>query len=129
MTKRLADFVAEARQRIHEIDASELDEMIENHEDLLIVDVREADEFEKGHIPGALNVPRGLLEGAADPNYKHRVDTLCDARERPVVLYCQTGGRSAMAADTLTQMGFAKAWNLAGGIELWDAEGLPVIKD
>jgi rhodanese-related sulfurtransferase len=129
MTKRLADFVAEARARIQEIDATELDEMIENHEDVLIVDVREADEFEQGHIPGALNVPRGLLEGAADPNYKHRVDILCAAHERTVILYCQTGGRSAMAADTLNQMGFAKAWNLAGGIELWDAEGLPVIKD
>lgn len=129
MTKRLADFVAEARARIHEIDAEELDEMVENHEDMLVVDVREPDEFALGHIPGALNIPRGLLEGAADPSYKHRIDVLCDARERAVILYCQTGGRSAMAADTLTQMGFAKAWNLAGGIELWDAEGLPVIKD
>ncbi len=129
MAKKLGDFVREARARIHEITADELDEMIEDHSDLLIVDVREPDEYAHGHIPGALCVPRGLLEGAADPDYKHRVEELCNAHERTVVLYCQTGGRSAMAADTLGQMGFSKAWNLAGGIEVWEAEGLPVAKD
>jgi rhodanese-related sulfurtransferase len=129
MAKKLGDFVREARARIHEITADELDEMIEDHNDILIVDVREQDEYAQGHIPGALCVPRGLLEGAADADYKHRVETLCTAQDRTVVLYCQTGGRSAMAADTLNQMGFSKAWNLAGGIEVWEAEGLPVVKD
>lgn len=129
MTKRLGDFVAEARTRIREISADELDEMIEDHEDLLIVDVREADEYAAGHIPGALLIPRGLIEGAADPGYKHRVDTLVAARPRTVVLYCQTGGRSAMATDALMQMGYEKVFNLAGGIDVWEAEGLAVVKD
>lgn len=129
MAKRLGDFVAEARARIQEIAADELDEMIEDHDDILIVDVREADEYARGHIPGALLIPRGLIEGAADPGYKHRVETLVDARDRTVVLYCQTGGRSALATDALNQMGFVKAVNLAGGIEVWEAEGLPVVTD
>lgn len=128
MTKRLADFVAEARRRIQEVKADDLDEMIENHDDLLIVDVREPDEYAKGHIPGALSIPRGTLEGAADPNYKYRVDALANARERTVVTYCQSGGRSAMAADTLKQMGFDKVCSLAGGIENWHAEGMPIVK-
>ena len=97
--------------------------------DVLIVDVREPQEFAQGHIPGALNVPRGTLEGAADQGYKHRVQTLCDAQTRDVVLYCATGGRSAMAAKTLQEMGFTRATSLAGGIEMWAAEGLPVVKD
>lgn len=129
MAKRLADFVKEARAQIRELKADELDEMIEDHTDVLIVDVREPQEFGQGHIPGALNVPRGTLEGAADQGYKHRVQTLCDAQTRDVVLYCATGGRSAMAAKTLQEMGFARATSLAGGIEMWAAEGLPVVKD
>ena len=129
MAKRLADFIADARARIQEIKPDELDEMIENHDDLLIVDVREPHEFAAGHIPGALSVPRGLLEGAADSQFKHRNDTLSQARARTVVTYCQSGGRSALAADTLKQMGFDKAHSLSGGLDLWQAEGMPVVKD
>lgn len=129
MPKRLADFVKEARAQIRELKADELDEMIEDHADVLIVDVREPEEFAQGHIPGALNVPRGTLEGAADPSYKHRVPTLCEAQARDVVLYCATGGRSAMAAKTLQEMGFSRATSLAGGIEMWAAEGLPLVKE
>lgn len=129
MPKRLADFVAEAKRRIQEIKPDDLDEMIENHDDLLIVDVREGEEYARGHIPGALAIPRGLLEGAADANSKYRHEILSGARERVVVTYCQSGGRSALAADTLKQMGFDKAYSLAGGIELWQSEGLPVVTD
>lgn len=129
MPKTLSDFVREARSRIQEVRPDDLDEMIENHDDLLIVDVREADEYMKGHIPGALHVARGLLEGAADPDYKHRVERLCNARDNTVVVYCASGGRSAMAADVLRQMGFARACNLAGGIEMWMADGFAVVKE
>lgn len=128
MPKTLADFVIEARARIQEVRPDELDEMIENHDEPLILDVREPDEYRRGHIPGALLVPRGTLEAAADAGYEDRVDTLCAARERTVVIYCETGARSALATDTLTQMGY-RAYNLAGGIVLWEAEGYPVITD
>lgn len=127
--KRLKDFVSAARAQIEEIEPEGLDELIENHDDVLIVDVREPYEYDKGHIPGAINVPRGVLEGAADPAYTHRVDTLCEARARTVVLYCQTGGRSAMATFTLGEMGFERAVSLAGGIELWRAEGMAVVAE
>jgi len=123
MAKTLADFVREARARINEISVEEFDEMIENHDDLLIVDVREPDEYHRGHLPGALSIPRGLLEGAADAGCKWRVEKLRAAREGTVVLYCQNGSRSALAADTLQQMGFQRVYNLAGGVEMWQAEG------
>lgn len=129
MVKRLRDFVADARGRVREVSVDELDEIIENHDDVLIVDVREGDEYAKGHIPGALLVPRGTLEGAADAAYKHRVEVLCQARGKTVVTVCQTGGRSAMAADTLQQMGFERVYSLAGGVDMWEAEGMPLIKD
>jgi rhodanese-related sulfurtransferase len=129
MAKTLADFVREARARIREIDIEEFDEMIENHDDLVIVDVREGDEFQRAHIPGALGVPRGILESAADAGGTLSVDRLCDARDKTVVLYCQNGERSALATDTLQQMGFEKVYNLAGGIDLWQAEGFALVTD
>ena len=129
MAKKLGDFIAEARARIKEVSADELEEMIQRRADILIVDVREPWEFEAARLPDAILVPRGTLEGAADPNYKHRDPVLCRAYTRPIVLYCQTGGRSAMAVDTLNQMGFTEVYNLAGGIEVWEAEDYPVISD
>ncbi len=128
MPKTLEDFIREARAHIQEIHPDELDEMIENHDDLLIVDVRELEEYQQGHIPGSLLVPRGTLESAADAGNKHRVEPLCSARDRAIVVYCDTGARSALAADTLNQMGF-NSYNLAGGIVLWEAEDFPVIQD
>jgi rhodanese-related sulfurtransferase len=129
MAKTLADFVTEARSRIKEIDPQRLEELIRTHDDLLLVDVREPHEFANEHLEDAILVPRGTLEGAADAANKRRVDPLYTARNRPIVVYCDTGARSAMAADTLQQMGFTQVYNLAGGIELWIAEDLPVVTE
>lgn len=128
MSLRLGDFVATARSRITEITAEEVDTLLEDNEPLLLIDVREPAEYAAGHIPGALLVPRGTLEGAADPHSKHRVAALCSAREQPVIVYCESGGRSALAADTLQQMGFDKVRSLAGGCVLWEAEGFPLLQ-
>lgn len=127
--KTLADFVTEARSRIREIGPAELCGLICDKDDLLIVDVREPDEFTEEHIANSILIPRGTLEAAADLVNKRRVRPLCDAQERPVVLYCDTGARSAMAADTLQQMGFREVYSLAGGLAVWSAEELPVIKE
>ncbi|HET9123087.1 MAG TPA: rhodanese-like domain-containing protein [Acidiferrobacteraceae bacterium] len=124
--KNLKDFVREARSHIQEISAAELEQRLAGEPELLVVDVREINEYRAGHIPGALLVPRGILEGAADPDYPHRIEALCQARTRPVVLYCKTGGRSALATYTLTQMGFAQVASLMGGFELWESDDRPV---
>ncbi|RMD71336.1 MAG: rhodanese-like domain-containing protein [Gammaproteobacteria bacterium] len=124
--KTYGDLIREARARIREWDPETLEEMRASRPDLLIVDVREPEEYKQGHIPGALLIPRGTLECAADPSYKRRVEPLCHAQERPVVLYCESGGRSALAAATLQEMGFKEVYHLAGGLDLWEAEDLPV---
>ena len=129
MAKNLADFVREAQARIREISVEEFDEMIENHDDLLIVDVREAEEFQRGHIPGALLVPRGILESAADATGDRRVEKLHRARKQTLVLCSQNGSRSALAADTLQQMGFTNVYHLAGGIGSWKTQGFALVKD
>lgn len=128
MPKKLGDFVSEARAHIDEVSPDDLDELMRAREDLLVLDVREPDEYSDSHIEGAVLVPRGTLEGAADPNYKKRHPVLCQAHARPIVIYCETGGRSAMAAHTLKQMGFAEVYSLGGGIEMWEAEDYPVVE-
>ncbi|OOG24774.1 sulfurtransferase [Thioalkalivibrio denitrificans] len=126
MTQTMSDLVQTARQRIREIGADDLHESLESGQDVVIVDVREPYEYEKGHIPDSVLVPRGLLEAASDPNTPHRIEALYSARERLVVLVCGTGGRSAMAADTLQQLGFSDVRSLAGGMKMWEAEEYPV---
>jgi len=128
MPMTLGDFVAAARSRITEVTAEEVDLLLEENEEILLIDVREPEEYAAGHIPGALLIPRGTLEAAADPHNKKRVDALCEARDCMIILYCESGGRSALATDTLQYMGFSQVRNLAGGCVLWEAEGLPLIK-
>ncbi|MDH3688231.1 MAG: rhodanese-like domain-containing protein [Gammaproteobacteria bacterium] len=123
MPKSLADFVRDAKSRIRELDCSELHRMIQSNSDLLVVDVREPVEFSEGHIADALNIPRGILESAADPSFDKRNERLCRAHNSPVAVYCATGGRSAMAADVLQQMGFEDAVSLQGGITAWIKQG------
>lgn len=123
MAKQLGCFIKEARSHIEEWDAESAAEQIAAG-DVLVIDVREADEFNGGHIAGAINIPRGMLEAAADRTTKHRHPDLCTAHDKTILLYCHSGGRSAMAAWVLMQMGFERAYSLAGGLECWEAEGL-----
>jgi rhodanese-related sulfurtransferase len=93
-----------------------------------IVDVREPEEFADGHIPGAVNIPLGRLEIEVDthPAVVAREGEARSLRERPVVLYCLSGGRSARAAAALQRLGFANPVSLAGGILAWTGDGHPV---
>lgn len=129
MAKSLMDFVMAAKANIKEVSADELEAMISEKEDLLVVDVREPGEFMHGHVKHALLVPRGVLEPAADLDYPKKNEALSGARNRPVALYCATGGRSAMAANVLQEMGFTDVYSLAGGFDSWSQAGKPVFKE
>lgn len=122
MAKQLGCFIKEARSHIVEWDAETAEENLAKG-DVLVIDVREPDEFKSGHIADAINIPRGTLEAAADPTTKHRHPVLSKAHAQTLLLYCHSGGRSAMAAWVLKQMGFDNAYSLAGGLECWEAEG------
>ncbi len=80
--------------------------------DLLIVDVREPAEFRAGHIPGAVNIPRGWLE--------FRIREVAKETIRPILVYCKEGMRSALAGSTLRNLGYVNVSNLAGGWEAWE---------
>ncbi len=125
----LMDFVRAAKSCISEISPAELKAKLDAKEGLLLIDVREASEFEHGHIDGAHLVPRGILEPAADPSYPKNYQPLSSARNQQVVVYCATSGRSAMAAAVLQMMGFKNVLNLAGGMTRWETEGLPQVRE
>lgn len=127
MAKTLADLVGEARSKIREITAEEARAILDTpgQKGWHFVDVREPDEFAAGHIPGARLYPRGFLEVRADLAHPKRDEWLAD-RTRPLVLYCGGGHRSALAAETLQQMGFERVVSLAEGWAGWSGRGYPV---
>ena len=128
MAKTLTDLVSAARGRISEIDVAALnDEMAAS--DPLLVDVREPDEHRLGRIPGAALIPRGMIEPAADLVFPMRHPELSQARQRRVVLYCGSGGRSALACDVLQEMGFENVASLAGGFAAWKEAELEIEVD
>jgi rhodanese-related sulfurtransferase len=94
-----------------------------------VVDVREPEEFADGHIPGAVNVPLGQLESGLDthPEVVRRALVAHELRERPLVLYCLVGGRSAKGAAALRRLGYANPVSLAGGILAWTENGHPIV--
>ncbi len=118
--------VAAAQANIEEIAAAELERRVAAG--AALVDVREPGEFAEAHIAGAANIPRGVLEFQveAHPALACRTAPELALRERPLVLYCRTGGRAALAAESLQRMGFSAVASLAGGFEAWQAAGRAV---
>jgi rhodanese-related sulfurtransferase len=124
MAKTAADLVAEAKQRVQNLSVEQTAEELERG-DALFVDLRESNEREEqGAIPGAVHAPRGMLEFWADPTCSYHREEF-DPNRR-IVLHCAGGGRSALAADTLQQMGYANVAHLDGGFNAWKAAEQPV---
>jgi rhodanese-related sulfurtransferase len=113
--KTANDLVAAAKTRIHEIDLQNADTAISEAD--VLIDVREADEFHAGHIPGAINIPRGLLE------FKLSNQPEMGPRDQKLVLYCKTSGRAALAACSLKDMGYLQVLSIEGGFDAWSAAG------
>jgi molybdopterin/thiamine biosynthesis adenylyltransferase/rhodanese-related sulfurtransferase len=111
------DLLADAKAEIDEVDARQAREMIEVG-DPLIVDVREQDEWDEGHLPGAVHVPRGNLES--------RIEPLAPDRDRAILVYCAAGNRSAFAAKTLAELGYSDVVSLRGGFTDWKRNGFAV---
>ena len=118
--KKFTDLIADVLPQIDEIFPWDVDEFIDNNPDTLIVDIREADEFNKAKIPNSLFVPRGLLEAACDWGYDDTIPELAAARDRNIILVCRSGNRSALAAYTMQLMGYKKVKSLKTGLRGWN---------
>jgi len=127
MPRSLADFVREALATVEEIPPEEVRRLLARPDrgGIEVLDVREADEYAAGHLPGARHFPRGFLEVRADLEHPKRDPWLAD-RSRRLVLYCGGGHRSALAARTLQEMGFPDVRSMAGGWTGWTERGFPV---
>jgi molybdopterin/thiamine biosynthesis adenylyltransferase/rhodanese-related sulfurtransferase len=112
------ELLAKVKEEIDEISTIEAYERLESSETPLFVDVREPDEWEEGHVPGAIHVTRGRLES--------RIEGLVPDKERPLVVYCSVGSRSAFATKALGEMGYTDVVNLAGGFTEWKRSGFEV---
>ncbi|MFN2468053.1 MAG: molybdopterin-synthase adenylyltransferase MoeB [Gaiellaceae bacterium] len=111
------DLLRQTKAEIDEIPASRARELLGAPEPPILVDVRERDEWDEGHIPGAAHIPRGFLES--------RIEQAAPDRSHPIVLYCASGSRSAFAAKTLEDLGYEDVVSLAGGFADWKRNGLP----
>jgi rhodanese-related sulfurtransferase len=111
------------KPRINEINVDDLRTKIDEGEDFLLIDVRQENEYKDASIPGALNIPRGLLEfKIRDDNYWEEEFLYTPEDDDEIVVYCKLGDRGALSAFTLQQLGFTNVKNLHGGILSWDPE-------
>jgi rhodanese-related sulfurtransferase len=124
MALTLAQMIADARVAVREVRPAEASEPARD----VIVDVREPHEYRDGHVPDAINIPRGMLELRADPGSPVRDETLTEDQSARVLVYCTKapGARSLLAAQTLARMGYERVEVLGGGLISWTEAGLPV---
>ena len=108
------DLLAAARASVNPVDGTQAEALLADG--AVVLDVREPSEFDMGHLPGAVNVPRGLLEFMVG---SHPALSNADAT---ILLYCKNGGRSTLAAHTLKQMGFDQVSMLTGGFDGWSGD-------
>src|SRR5262245_38774512 len=117
MSQTYQELLARAREHVPEIEVDELSRLLDDTDGPLLVDVREQAEWDEGHIPGAVHVPRGFLES--------RIAGVA-GRDREIVISCQSGTRSLLAARTLQDMGYESVRSLHGGFTRWKQGGRQV---
>jgi rhodanese-related sulfurtransferase len=113
--------VDEARQRIREVGVADVDRLRRSGNPFELIDVREEEEWRRGHLPGARHLCKGVIE--------RDIETTVPDHGARIVLYCGGGFRSALAADNLQRMGYTRVESMDGGWRAWTAAGLPVARE
>jgi rhodanese-related sulfurtransferase len=118
MLKTFRQLVEEAKQVIQTITPEELCQRVQEEGSWVVIDVREPEDYKGGHLPGAVNIPRGVLE--------MKIDEVATSEETPIVVYCGGGSRAALSAKALQEMGYRRVFSLEGGFRGWRGGGYPV---
>lgn len=113
------DLVVEAKSQIKEISSADAMGMLGKR---VIIDVREYDEYAAGHLPGAINIPRGVLE------FKIGMVPECANKAGAFLIYCRTSGRAALSAVQLQKLGYGDVVSMLGGFDAWNTENRPTEK-
>jgi rhodanese-related sulfurtransferase len=122
LKKGFKQMLAEANAVVESVSVQDAVPLLDDAQ-VVFLDVREAAERQNGFIPGSVHAPRGFLEFVVDPEGPMHNPTL--AGDKTLVVYCGSGGRSALACRTLHEMGFKRVCNLVGGFSAWSAAGAP----
>jgi rhodanese-related sulfurtransferase len=125
--KHYTEFVADAISRVREIQPWDLRNLLASGHEPVLLDVREPAEFAMVHIPGSINVPRGILEQSCEWDYDETMPLLAAGRELDIVVICRSGYRSALAADVMQQMGFTSVVSLKTGVRGWNDLEQPLV--
>jgi rhodanese-related sulfurtransferase len=120
-TPQFLKLVNEAKARVKETNVAEVKRRVDAGEKLQLVDVREDNEWEQGHMPGAMHLGRGIIE--------RDIETKVPRTDTKLILYCGGGFRSALVADNLQKMGYTNVESMDGGWKGWIAAGLPTVKE
>ncbi|MGE5466359.1 MAG: rhodanese-like domain-containing protein [Ignavibacteria bacterium] len=113
------ELVVEAKSQIKEVATADAQALLGKR---IVIDVREYDEYAAGHLPGAINIPRGVLE------FKIGMVPECANKAGSFLVYCRTSGRAALSTVQLQKIGYTDVISMAGGFEVWNNEGRPVEK-
>src|SRR5579862_7588319 len=119
MATSFKDILSQVKKEIKEVTVQDVDATLKNGGHAVVLDVREKDEWDEGHLPGAIFLPRGFLEV--------KVEKEISDKTRPIIVYCAGGTRSALAARSLQQMGYTDVVSMAGGYGEWKNSGLPFV--
>lgn len=112
--------IQEVQAKVKQVDVPKLRAMRDTQPNLTLIDVRETEEWVTGRASGAIHISRGILE--------HEIETKAPNKQSTIVLYCRSGARSALAAESLMRMGYTNVYSLDGGFTAYKAAGLPVEK-
>ena len=128
MAKTFNELIADAiSEGVEEIFPWDLEDFQAENPNAILLDIREQDEFDGAHIKDTLHVPRGILEQACEWDYAETVPELVKARDKPVLVICRSGNRSALAALTMKMLGFQKPISLKLGIKGCNESDIPLI--
>jgi len=119
MAPTIKELMSQVRAHVKEVTPADVKSKIGKRETFVLIDVREKEEVEQGHLPGAVHIPRGFLE--------LRIENLIPDRKAPIVAYCAGGNRSLLAAESLQRLGYENVVSMSGGFGQWRSEGNEVV--
>lgn len=125
--QKLVDLLVDRLKSVQEIMPWDMEEMMNKNSDILVLDVRERDEFDTMHVANSLNVPRGIVESACEWGYEETEPELVQARGREVIIVCRSGYRSILTAFNLQLLGFKKIYSLSTGLRGYNDYELPFV--
>ena len=125
--KRFIDLIEECKEHVNEVFPWDVEDMQQANPDLILLDVREPNEYDNMHVKNSLFAPRGILETCCEFDFDETIPELATGRDKEILVICRSGNRSLLAARTMQLMGFQKVYSLKTGLRGWNESDLPLI--